>query len=135
MLVTRRQITQSGSALCAVIEFIDGLSDGCIGARASGHLTLSDHETAIEPDVKSIIKRHPKLRLILHLGDDFEGFGEGAWGQLTDGLLHVHFHRGALVINDGHVAGAVNISKWRLRGHAHTFHNGEFDQAVHRITT
>ncbi|WP_395081855.1 STAS/SEC14 domain-containing protein [Ilumatobacter sp.] len=61
--------------------------------------------------------------------------GEGAWGQLTDELLHVHFDRGALVTNDGHVAGAVNILKWTLHGHVRTFHKGEFDQAVHWITT
>ncbi|MBT4983078.1 MAG: hypothetical protein HOJ85_02485 [Ilumatobacter sp.] len=74
-----------------MFEFIDGLPDGCIGARASGHL--------------------------------------------TDELLHVHFHRGALVTNDGHVSGAVNILKWTLHGHVRTFHNGEFDHAVHWITT
>jgi hypothetical protein len=135
MSITCGHATRSSSTLAAVIEFIDDLPDGCIGARASGYLTLDDYETAIEPDVESIIERHAKLRLILHLDDNFEGFGEGAWGQLTDELLHVHFHRGALVTNDGHVAGAVNILKWTLRGHVRTFHNGEFDQAVHWITT
>jgi hypothetical protein len=42
---------------------------------------LDDYETAIEPDVEAIIKRHAKLRLILHLDDNFEGFGDGAWGS------------------------------------------------------
>ncbi len=135
MLIPCRQAGKPASILTAVIEFIDDLPDGCIGARASGYLSLDEYASSVEPEVESIIERHSKLRLILHLDNAFEGFGEGAWGQLTDELRHVHFHRGALVTNDGHIAGAVNILKWTLRGHVRTFHNGEFDQAVHWITT
>ena len=118
-----------------MIEFLDDLPDGCIGARASGELTLDEYAAAIEPEVESILERNARLRLILHLDDDFEGFGEGAWGQLTDELRHVHFHRGALVTNDVPITGAVNVLKWTLHGHVRTFHNREFDQAVHWITT
>ena len=118
-----------------VIEFIDDLPNGCIGARAIGNLTLDDYSTSIEPLVDSIIEQHAQLRLILHLGDAFDGFGEGAWGHLTDEIRHVRFHRGAVVTNDGHISGAVNVLKWTLHGHVRTFHNDEYQNAVHWIAT
>jgi hypothetical protein len=118
-----------------MIEPIDGLPDGCIGMRAVGEFTVNDFTTAIEPDVESIVERHASLRLILHLGERFEGFGEGAWGELTDELRHIRFHRGAVVTDDGHLAGAINVLKWTLHGHVRTFHNRELDSAIHWATT
>ncbi|MCB0969476.1 MAG: STAS/SEC14 domain-containing protein, partial [Ilumatobacter sp.] len=115
---------------CAVIEHIDDLPDGCIGMRAIGEFTVDDFTTVIEPDVDAIVERHDKLRLVLLLGDRFTGFGEGAWGQLTGGIRHIHFHRGAVVTDDGTISHAVNLLKWTLHGHVRTFHNDEFDKAV-----
>lgn len=118
-----------------MIEHIKNLPEGCVGMRAVGQFTVDDFATEIEPDVESIVERHAKLRLILHLGERFEGFGEGAWGELTDELRHIHFHRGAVVTDDGHLSGAINVLKWTLHGHVRTFQNHEFDAAVHWAAT
>lgn len=113
-----------------MIEHIDGLPDGCIGMRAVGQFSVDDFSTTIAPDIEAVVEGHAQLRLILHLGDRFAGFGEGAWADLTDELRHIHFHRGAVVTDDGSLAAAVNLLKWTLRGHVRTFRNHEFDDAV-----
>jgi hypothetical protein len=113
-----------------VIEHIEGMPDGCIGMRVIGQFTIDDFVEVIEPDVDAIGERDERLRLILELGEDFEGFGEGAWGELTDHIRHIKFHRGAVVTDDGHLSGAINILKWTLHGHLRTFHVQEFDTAV-----
>lgn len=118
-----------------MLEAIDDLPEGCVGMRAVGTFTVDDFAMSIEPEVEAVVERHEKLRLILHLGDRFDGFGDGAWGELTDELRHIHFHRGAVVTNDGHLAGAVNVLKWTLHGHVRTFHNRELDQAIHWVAS
>ena len=118
-----------------MIEQIEGLPEGCIGMSAVGQFTVDDFVTAIEPEVESVAARRAELRLILHLGEQFEGFGEGAWGQLTDELRHIRFHRGAVVTDDGHLTAAINVLKWTLHGQVRTFHNHEFEIAVHWAST
>jgi len=118
-----------------MLEPIDDLPDGCIGLSAVGQFTIDDFTTAVEPDVESMVQRHAKLRLILHLGQRFEGFGEGEWGELTDELRHIRFHRGAVVTDDGHLSGAINVLKWTLHGHVRTFHNRELGAAIRWAAT
>ena len=113
-----------------MVEPIGQLPDGCIGLRAVGDFTVDDFVSQVEPRVDEIADRHEKLRLILHLGADFSGFGDGAWGELTDGIRHIRFHRGAVVTDDGALAGAINVLKWTLHGHVRTFRDTEFDAAV-----
>ena len=113
-----------------MIEHIDDLPDGCIGMRAIGMFTIDDFVSVIEPDVDGVVRRHERLRLILELGDRFEGFGEGAWGDLTAGLRHIRFHRGAVITDDGQISTAINVLKWTLHGHVRTFHVREFGDAV-----
>lgn len=117
-----------------MIEHLTDLPDGCIGMHVVGEFTVDDFATEIEPDVDRVVEHHEKLRLMLHLGDRFTGFGPGAWGELTDELRHIHFHRGAVVTDDGHIANAVNVLKWTLHGHVRTFHNHELDKALSWIS-
>lgn len=113
-----------------MVEPIQQLPDGCIGLRAVGLFTVDDFVAHVEPRVDEITAAHERLRLLLHLGDEFTGFGDGAWGELTDGIRHIHFHRGAVVTDDGALAGAINVLKWTLHGHVRTFRNDEFVHAV-----
>jgi hypothetical protein len=113
-----------------VIERIEVLPDGVVGVRAIGQFTIDDYTSIIEPEVERIDASHGDLRLVLHLGDEFTGFGEGAWGDLTDEIRHTHFHRGAVVTDDGAIRTGLNLMKWVLHGHVRTFQNDEYDKAV-----
>ena len=56
-----------------MIEHIPDLPDGCIGMTAVGQFTIDDFASVIAPDVDEVVQRHERLRLILELGDRFEG--------------------------------------------------------------
>lgn len=119
----------------AVIGPIDGLADGVIGMRAVGVLSVDDYTEVIEPALDGLAARHEELRLLLHLGPEFTGFGDGAWGELTDEIRHTRFHKGAVVTDDGHIRTRLNVLKWLLHGDLRTFQNAEYDKAAHWVAT
>jgi len=86
-----------------VIEPIEGLADGVIGMRAVGTFSVDDYVATIEPEVDRLEAELGQLRLLLHLGPEFAGFGDGEWGELTKELRHTSFHRGAVVTDDSHI--------------------------------
>lgn len=98
--------------------------------RAVGLFTTEDFVDVIEPQVDHVVERHEKLRLLLELGERFEGFGEGGWGELTNGIRHTRFHKGAVVTDDGHIRNGLNLLKFALHGSVRTFRNHEYDVAV-----
>ena len=98
--------------------------------RAIGSFSVDDFTKAIEPELDRMEALDHELRLLLHLGPDFTGFGEGAWGELTSEIRHTPFHRGAVVTDDDRVRNGLRVLKWLLRGDVRTFRNREYDQAV-----
>lgn len=113
-----------------MIERIAGLPEGVIGMRAVGVFTVDDYAAHIEPELARVGTSGARLRLLLHLGPQFSGFGEGAWGDLTKELRATRFHRGAVVTDDPKVRVGVAVLRFRLRGQVRTFPNAQFDRAV-----
>ncbi len=113
-----------------MIEPIEGLPDGVIGVRGVGEFTVEDFTGSVEPQVEELLAAGTEIRLLVHLGERFDGFGEGAWGDLTSELVRIRFRRGAMVTDDGGLATALNLLKWTLGGDVRTFRNDEFDKAV-----
>ncbi len=113
-----------------MLEPIENLADGVVGMRAVGEFSIDDYTAIIEPVLEDLAISHGELRLVLHLGPEFTGFGDGAWGELTDGIRNTHFHRGAVVTDDGHIRTGINVLKWFLHGDVRTFQDDELDKAV-----
>ena len=113
-----------------MIEPIYGLAGGVIGMRAVGTFSVDDYVGTIEPVVDRLEAGNVRLRLLLHLGPEFEGFGDGEWGELTKELRHTPFHRGAVVTDDSYVRTALAVLRWALHGDVRSFANSEFDKAV-----
>jgi SpoIIAA-like len=113
-----------------VIERIGGLADGVIGMRAVGMFSVDDYVERIEPEVDRLEAADIRLRLLLHLGPLFEGFGAGEWSELTRELRHTPFHKGAVVTDDGHIRTGLSVLRWALHGDVRSFANHEFDRAA-----
>lgn len=107
------------------------LPDGAVVAlRAVGQLSIDDYRAVIEPEIARVADAAHRLRLMLHLGEQFTGFGEGAWGDLTADIRQMRFHRGAVVTDDRVIRTGLNVLKWTLKGEVRTFRNHEYDSAV-----
>jgi len=113
-----------------VIERIDGLPTSVIGVRAVGTFSVADYVATIEPEVERVEDAHEELRLLLHLGPEFDGFGDGAWGDLTKELRATRFHRGAVVTDDPTIRTGIALLRFTLHGHVRSFGNGEYEQAA-----
>jgi hypothetical protein len=113
-----------------VIERIDDLPEGVIGMRAVGAFSVEDYVATIEPEVERVGAAHSLLRLLLHLGPDFTGFGAGAWADLTKGLRSTPFHRGAVVTDDSAIRTGVSLLRFTLHGHVRSFGNGDYGRAA-----
>ena len=114
-----------------MIEPIEDLAVGVVGMSATGQFTVDDYNAVVEPALDKVEADHEKLRLLLFLGPEFTGFGEGAWGELTGEIRHTRFHRGAVVTDDHEIRNGLNLLKWLLRGDVRTFQNHEYDHAAH----
>ena len=118
-----------------MLEPINDLPDGVFGLRAVGPFSVDDYVTVIEPELDRLEAAQEELRLLLHLGPQFTGFGEGAWGELTSEIRHASFHRGAVVTDDDMVRNGLRVLRWVLRGDVRTFRNREYDRAVSWVAT
>jgi hypothetical protein len=113
-----------------VVEPIPDLPAGVFGLRAVGNFSVDDYSKVIEPELDRLEAADQELRLLLHLGTDFTGFGEGAWGDLTNEIRHTPFRRGAVVTDDDMVRNGLRVLKWVLRGDVRTFRDRDYDKAV-----
>jgi hypothetical protein len=113
-----------------VIEPIPGLADGVVGLRAVGLFSVNDYADVIGPELARLADTYGELRLLLHLGPEFAGFGEGAWGELTSEIRHTPFYRGAVVTDDDFIRRGLRIIRWTLRGDVRTFRDRDYAKAV-----
>jgi len=116
--------------LAPVVEPIPDLPDGVVGLRAVGSFSVHDYTQMIGPELDRLELSARELRLLLHLGPDFTGFGEGAWAELTGEIRHTPFRRGAVVTDDDLVRNGLRVLRWVLRGDVRTFRDHEYDRAV-----
>ncbi len=113
-----------------MIEPIDGLTNGVIGIKAVGPFTIEDYVAIVEPALHKVTALDERPRLLLYLGPEFTGFGEGSWGELTNEIRRTHFLRGAVVTDDGLIRTELNLVKWMLRGEVRTFQNSDYEMAA-----
>ena len=118
-----------------MIEPIEGLADGVVGVRAVGAFSVDDYQQVIEPELAKLEAADEGLRLLLHLGPEFTGFGEGAWSELTGEIRQTPFKKGAVVTDDGQIRAGLLVLKWTLRGDVRTFRNHEYDDAVRWVAS
>ena len=116
-----------------MIQPIEDLEAGVVGMTAVGQFTVDDFAKVVTPQLDKVLADHEKLRLLLFLGPEFTGFGDGAWGELTDEIRHTRFHKGAVVTDDHTIHNTLNVLKWMLHGDVRTFSNKDYEKAAHWV--
>jgi hypothetical protein len=106
-----------------MIEMIDGLGAGVIGARAVGKVTADDYESVLIPAVESALSTNDKLRMLYVLGTEFEGYdAEAALDDARMGLHHwADFERIAVVTDHGAYRSAIKGFGFLMPGEVKVF--------------
>ena len=114
-----------------MIDPIPDLPDNVLGFTASGKVTGDDYERVLIPAVEAKLKGHPKVRLLYHLGAQFEGFeAEALWDDAKVGLHHLNdWERIAVVTDAGWIRGAVKVFGFAMPGKIRTFADAELAAA------
>ncbi len=114
-----------------MIERISGLAENVLGFSAKGKVTGQDYESVIIPAVEEVLDHHSKLRLLYHLGPEFEGFDAAAvWDDTKIGLQHPSaWERVALVSDVEWIRLMTRAFGFALPGHVRVFHNDEIADA------
>ena len=120
-----------------MLEPISGLPDNTLGFTAKGKITSEDYETVLIPAVEEKLKQFEKVRLLYHLGEEFEGFQARAmWDDAKVGLAHITEWEKIAIVTDvnwirdaGKIFGFA-IETMSVPGDVKVFHNSELDDAV-----
>jgi hypothetical protein len=124
-----------------MLETIEGLPENALGFSAKGNVSAKDYETVLIPAVEEKLKHHDKVRLLYHLGDEFERFEVGAmWDDAKVGLAHITEWEKIAIVTDvnwiqqaGKIFGFA-IETMSVPGDVKIFHNSELDDAIKWIS-
>ena len=106
-----------------MIEKLADFPDNVAAFACRGHVTKSDYETVLEPEIKGKLERHSKLRIYYEVGPDFEGFDAGAmWEDTKVGFGHLRsWERFAIVTDVEWIAHSVKFFGFLMPGDMKTF--------------
>ncbi|MGD2060493.1 MAG: STAS/SEC14 domain-containing protein [Acidimicrobiia bacterium] len=114
-----------------MIEIIEGLADGVVGAKAIGTVTAEDYESTLIPTVEAALKTHDKIRMLYVLGSEFEGYdAEAALDDTRMGMHHwSDFDRIAVVTDHSVYRTAIKGFGFLMPGEVKVFPVDEVDAA------
>jgi hypothetical protein len=120
-----------------MLEPIEGLPSGVIALRARGHVTGADYASVLGPAVEQATAAGERARLLLVLGQGFEGYDPGA--MLADaevGARHWRsFERIAVVSDTDWVRHAIHLFGPLIPAEVRVFHEAEEATAMAWITS
>lgn len=114
-----------------MIERMADLPDSVLGFAAKGKVTAADYEAVLIPAVEARFAQQDKVRLLYHLGADFDGFEPGAmWDDAKLGFRHLTgWERVAVVSDIEWIRIALRVFGVVIPGKLRVFHNTELDEA------
>lgn len=120
-----------------MIELIEGLGPGVVGARAVGEVSADDYESTLIPAVDAALSVSDKIRMLYVLGADFEGYeAEAALDDARMGLHHwSDFERIAVVTDHGSYRTAIKGFGFLMPGEVRVYAVDELDAAKDWLTS
>ncbi len=115
-----------------MLEPVPGAPDGVIAFEAVGKITPEDYERTLEPAIAETLGAHDGLRVVIVLGDRWEGLSAAAvWDDLRMGLANVrNWKRCAVVTDRGWVEHATKAFGWMTPGEVKVFEHPELAEAL-----
>jgi hypothetical protein len=114
-----------------MIQLISDSHAGILEVRATGHVSGADYDEVLIPAVEAALEDNDRIRLLYHLGSEFEGYGlDAAWDDTKLGLRHWNaFERLAIVTDHDWIRTAVRAVGFAMPCPIRTFPNSEIEAA------
>lgn len=114
-----------------MIHISDESAGNVLILEATGKLTDEDYKQVLIPRLEAIISEHGKARLLLDMGDRFEGWElKAMWDDAHFGLAHRKDFEKMAVIADRHwVEWALKVGALLIQGELKTFPPSERAEA------
>lgn len=114
-----------------MIEFMEESRGDTLAIRAGGKLTEDDYTDVLIPKLESLLHKYGKLKVLFHMGEDFEGWEPGAaWDDAKFGLKHKDdFAKLAVVGGPRWVEWCMKLSSWLMEGEVRSFDGNELQEA------
>lgn len=114
-----------------MITLLDGYPDDVLAISATGQVTARDYEKVLIPEGEARLKRHPKIRFLYHIGEEFKGMSPTAmFMDARFGLAHMRqLGRSALVTDVPWIADGAKLFAPFFHMPFRVFSNAEFEAA------
>jgi hypothetical protein len=114
-----------------MIEELDGLPEGMVGFKASGHISGDDYDKVLTPAIDKAIEKYDRIKLLAQIGPGLEGYSlEAAWDDTKLGLRHWKgFARIAIATDVGWVRAGVKAMGFMMPCPIQLFGIDELDDA------
>jgi SpoIIAA-like len=105
--------------------------------RAEAKLTDQDYKEVLIPRLEAIIREHGKARLLLDMGEAFQGWeGAALWDDARFGLEHRNdFEKMAVIGGPGWVKWGLKLGAMVVSGEIRSFSPSEREEALRWIKT
>jgi hypothetical protein len=118
-----------------MIEVLDGMPEGVIGFRATGHVTGEEYKDVLLPAMEAQVEAG-EVRMVYVIGPGFEKFEAGAMLQDSKAGVrlgighHSAWKRSAIVTDEEWIVKAFHGFAWMAPGEVATFGLDEVDAAA-----
>ncbi|MGY4710414.1 STAS/SEC14 domain-containing protein [Mycolicibacterium sp. CBM1] len=114
-----------------MIKALSGLPDNVAAFSCHGHVSKSDYETVLIPDVEKRLARHDKVRIYYEIDPDFDGFDPGAmWDDTKLGFSHfLRWERFAVVTDIEWIKQTMKFVGYLMPGEMRAFPIAEAEKA------
>jgi hypothetical protein len=115
-----------------MIEFLPETGKNVLAVKATGKLTKKDYEEVFIPKLDSVLDEYGKIKALLYLSEDFEGWEIGAmWDDAVFGLKHRNdFEKIAVVGGPKWVRWAMKISSHFMKGKTGIYPDSKLREAL-----
>ena len=115
-----------------MIDIMQETEDRTLVVKATESLTSQDYEDVFIPQLKQLIDKFGKIRVLLYLDENFTGWELGAaWDDAVFGISHRHdFEKVAVVSDKKWVEWVTKIGSHFMDGQVATYTPAEFQDAV-----
>lgn len=113
------------------LKMLDGLPADVIAYEVVGTLTSRDYQDVLMPLVAEKLKVHDKIKILVVLGEAFDGATASAmWDDTRLGLSHITAYSKLAVVSDiGWIRHAAKIFGPLIPGQLHVFENNRIEDA------